>query len=74
MKKQPKQGGTTTHKKNAWWRKPTKTVRQQPYVISEGKVWFGCKVLGGLAWVWLESSEAATKHAANDARFIKVGR
>ena len=61
-----------TRKKNSWWRQPkiNRAVRRLPYVISEGDVWFGRKVPGGRAWVWLEASEDAVQHpAANDAIF-----
>ena len=66
MKKQTQQG-LPTRKKNAWWRKS----KHQPYVLSEGKAWYGCNVPG--AWVWLESNEEAMKKAvANDAQFKRV--
>ena len=64
MNKQTRQGGVPTRRKNAWWRK----VPHAPYVISEGRAWYGCRVPG--AWVWLESNEEAmTRSAANDSRF-----
>ena len=87
MQKQPTQGGTPTlaeqpapqeiHKKNAWWRQPriNRSVRRLPYVISEGGVWFGRKVPGGRAWVWLEASEESLDKspAANDRKFSRPG-
>ncbi len=83
MQKQPTQGGMPTlteqpstrevRKKNAWWRqaKINRSVRRLPYVISEGSVWFGRKVPGGKAWVWLEATEdsSANPPAANDRNF-----
>lgn len=82
MQKQPTQGGTPTladqpaaqevRKKNAWWRQPkiNRAVRRLPYVISEGDVWFGRKVPGGRAWVWLEADESRLQQdAANGPRF-----
>lgn len=82
MHEQPKQGGMPAHavqqsgqvirKKNAWWRlKLGRSVRRLPYVISEGSVWFGRKVPGGRAWVWLEAEEEDffRPKAANDAKF-----
>lgn len=59
-------------KKNAWWRQPklNRAVRRLPYVISEGDVWFGRKVPGGRAWVWLEADEGSfSKESANDREF-----
>jgi hypothetical protein len=87
MQKQPTQGGTPllveqpavqeVRKKNAWWRQPkiNRAVRRLPYVISEGDVWFGRKVPGGKAWVWLEASEESLekKPAANDRQFKRPG-
>jgi len=83
MHKQPTQGSTPTpvnqptpeeiRKKNAWWRQPriNRSVRRLPYVISEGNVWFGRKIPGGKAWVWLEADEASMEKlpAANDGSF-----
>jgi hypothetical protein len=86
MHKQPTLGGTPKlvnqpapqglRKKNAWWRlKLGRSVRRLPYVISEGSVWFGRKVPGGRAWVWLEASEEemAERPAANDQQFLCRG-
>lgn len=87
MNKQPKQGGTpklvdqstpaTLRKKNAWWRQPklNRAVRRLPYVISEGEVWFGRKVPGGKAWVWLEASDEqmVAIPASNDKVFRRRG-
>lgn len=82
MQNKPDSGGTPVpadqpavqevHKKNAWWRQPkiNRAVRRLPYVISEGEVWFGRKVPGGKAWVWLEASEdeMSRRPAANDGQ------
>ena len=66
MKQQTQQGGTPTRRKNAWWKNPS-----APYVLSQGKAWYGCRV--PRAWVWLESNEEAMgRQAANDARFNRV--
>ena len=87
MHKQPTPGGTpelanqpapeAVLKRNAWWRQPklNRSVRRLPYVISEGSVWFGRKVPGGRAWVWLEVSEEemAARPAANDGQFLRRG-
>ena len=85
MQKKPTTGGTPTladqptqdvHKKNAWWRQPkiNRAVRRLPYVISDGDVWFGRKVPGGRAWVWLQADESSLAEAANDGSFTPGGR